>query len=100
MDGKRKALQMAAVVDNIVGQEYGEFDIDAPAPNPQPVPEPAAGVREADITDDQPAAAPMNDGQWPGTMEEEVERIINATDRKFLRRNLQLALVFPFEVQP
>uniref|UniRef100_A0A7S0BT51 J domain-containing protein n=1 Tax=Rhodosorus marinus TaxID=101924 RepID=A0A7S0BT51_9RHOD len=80
VDGKRKALQMLAVVDNIVGQEYGEFDIDAPAPNPDPVPEPAPAAREADITDAQPTTAPMGDETWPGTMEEEVERINNATD--------------------
>jgi len=84
VDGKRNALKYAAAADSVVGDTYGDFDIDAPSSRRPDTPETTPANPESDPTA-QHVALNMDDKQpaedtapWPAEPPEEIERIQNA----------------------
>eukprot|EP00188_Purpureofilum_apyrenoidigerum_P005020 Plantae.Rhodophyta-Purpureofilum_apyrenoidigerum.ctg6154.p1 GENE.Plantae.Rhodophyta-Purpureofilum_apyrenoidigerum.ctg6154~~Plantae.Rhodophyta-Purpureofilum_apyrenoidigerum.ctg6154.p1 ORF type:complete len:375 (-),score=62.56 Plantae.Rhodophyta-Purpureofilum_apyrenoidigerum.ctg6154:132-1256(-) len=85
VEGKKKAIQRAAIVDSVIGEAHGSFDIDGPSQK-----EPTAEVvgvsteAKAEVISTQMA----NGGgrlsekieNWPQSLEIEVDRILSAPD--------------------
>uniref|UniRef100_A0A7S1TCA8 J domain-containing protein n=1 Tax=Compsopogon caeruleus TaxID=31354 RepID=A0A7S1TCA8_9RHOD len=75
VEGKRKAIKCASVVDAIVGDQHGNFDIDAPSQRKKDNGA-AGGDTVVEMGDEE-----MNDGSyWPHSAEIEILRIGKAKD--------------------